>query len=879
MTGASGDAPTAGSGRYGGWLFDAIDAGTAIVTANRRLARELSRRYADEQVGRGRQAWLTPAIFYWRDWLRRVLDSAAAPDRYPQPLDRRSTSLLWEQCLAKRLPDGTPGLAGIVRQAEHAWQRVIDWQVPVDEVRRTARSHDERLFAAAAVDFGTALSERGWVDSAQLAVTVIDVLRSEPVIAGDSILFAGFDRLSPLATQVMHTLEDCGTRVAVMPATGARAEVEVACFESGREELRAAGAWARALLSANPSAHIGIVCPGLESAPGQFARLLSEGLAPAWQFAGSGHAGPVNVSYGRRLSEYPTIGIALLALRWIAQGLPGREVSILLRSNGFSTGDAGVRSRLELRLRRFPDRAWTAQSLLAAIGGTAEADEAAPLVGFLTTIAAYAEAADERQSPLVCARRVDEFLAAIGWPGGESLDSTGFQLLNRWRELLNEFARVTRVQPTIRLAEAVGRISSMASDSIWQPETDSGPVQVLGLLEAGGLEFDHLWISGMDASQWPPPASPTPFLSNALQKNYGMPDGSPDQVLEDARALMQRLLGSANDTVVSWARVRDDSELTPSPLLERLETTGYEGPGDPGWTIREAAGTASVEKIVDDIAPAVGPDEQVRGGAYTVQKQHVEPFRAFAEGRLGIRRPDAFNCGLSPGQRGEIVHSALHNLLADRPDHRQLAGWDTDERVRRIGAAIDRALAPHQRATDEVLNRLISIERARLQRILRAFIDSELERPPFAVVGLEEAQFLERYGVRLGLRIDRIDRLDDGRIAIIDYKTGRAGHFRNRENRLTEVQLVVYAEAVTADVGALAYVHLDSRAIQWFGAGPGQGDDEEDWLESLVTWRAEVDEALQALAGGDARIDRMQSTTDSRPLAILSRAEERKRAG
>jgi probable DNA repair protein len=877
MSEPSNGVPASAPGQDGAWLFDAIDGGSAIVTVNRRLARELSRRYAEEQVRRGRAAWLTPTIVYWRDWLRSILDTLAVPGRYPQPLDRRSASLLWEQCLSRRLPDGIPGLAGIVRHAEQAWQRLIDWQVPLDEVSQTARSQDERLFAAAALDYRTALSERGWVDSAQLAVAVLDLLQAEPGIAADSIVFAGFDRMSPLTTQVIRTLEERGIRVTVRPAEHARGQVAVARFESGKEELRAAGAWARELLFANPSARIAIVCPDLESAPEQTSRLVREGLAPGWQIAGTAAADPVNLSYGRRLSEYPTIAIALLALRWIGQGMPGREVSILLRNAAIASGDIAARSRLELRLRRFPDRAWTPRSLLAAIAGTPELSQAVPFGDFLNTVAEYSETAGQRESPVACARRVDEFLAAIGWPGAESLDSTGFQLLNRWRELLNEFARVSSVQPAMRLSEAIARISSMAGDSIWQPDTDAGPVQVLGLLEAAGLEFEHLWISGMDASQWPPPASPTPFLSNALQQKYAMPESSPDQALEDGWTLMQRLLGTAGDTVVSWARVRDDSELTPSPLLDRLDGVGYEGPGDPGWTIRATAGAASMESIRDDSAPAVGPDEQVRGGAYTVQNQYVEPFRAFAEGRLGIRRPDAFSCGLSPGQRGDIVHNALHNLLADKPDQRQLAEWQNDERIRRAGAAIDRALAPYQRATDAVLNRLISIERTRLQRILQAFIDSELERPPFAVLSLEQAVRLERYGVRLGLRVDRIDRMADGRIAIIDYKTGRAGHFRNRENRLTEVQLVVYAEAVDTDVGALAYAHLDSRAIRWFGAGAPHGDDESDWRQSLAAWRGEVDDALQGLASGDVRIDMLQSSADSRPLAILSRSEECRR--
>jgi probable DNA repair protein len=861
------------------WLDAAVDSGAEIVTANRRLARELSRHYAEQQVDCGKLAWLTPPVFYWRDWLGRLLDAAASPDRYLRRLDRASASILWEKCLAKRMPDGLIAFGGVVRQAEQAWQRVVEWQVPLNELAAAARSQDERLFAAAAGEFRDLITRNRWVDGACLAGAVAELLRAEPELASGRVIFAGFSRMTPAAEIVAAALREAGSEVSIRPAASPPAPVAVASFETEAAELRAAGAWAREILSGNASARIGIVCPGLESASEHYGRLICEGLAPGWQFAAARHTSVVNVSYGRRLSEYPTVAVALLALRWVCQGLAGREVSILLRSRNLGGLDYGDRSRLELLLRRFPDRAWTAGSLLAAVGGSRESAGAEDFLGFVKQVDQFKSMAGESGSPADCARRLDEFLSAVGWPGPEPLDSVGYQLVNRWRELLNEFARVASVQSSMTLFEAVSRVGSMAGDNVWQPEADTGPVQVLGVLEAAGLEFDHLWITGLDASQWPPPARPAAFLSNSLQRKYQMPDASPEAALEDAWTVMQQLLGSASDAVVSWSRRRDDSELMASPLLERLGVVAYTGPDDPGWIVRAAAGRARVETVVDDAGPPVADGEMVRGGAYTVQKQHVEPFRAFVEGRLGVRRADSFSYGLSASQRGDIVHNALHNLLAEKPDQARLGAWTAEERIRRIGAAIDAALVPHQRAANDVLNRLISIERTRLQRLLQNFIEAELGREPYSVAGLEESAELVREGVRLGLRVDRVDRLDDGRLAIIDYKTGQPGNFRNRDGELKEVQLVVYAEAIEGDIGGIAYINLDSRRILPRVAGAGWGAEEQGWNETLAGWREEVRRSIRALADGDLRINILQSTTESRPLAILSRAEELRRAG
>ena len=58
------------------WLQDAIDKDAEIVTASRRLARELSSSFSQSQVTAGKSAWLTPSISAWPDWLAAKLDDA-----------------------------------------------------------------------------------------------------------------------------------------------------------------------------------------------------------------------------------------------------------------------------------------------------------------------------------------------------------------------------------------------------------------------------------------------------------------------------------------------------------------------------------------------------------------------------------------------------------------------------------------------------------------------------------------------------------------------------------------------------------------------------------------------------------------------------------
>jgi len=871
------------------WLNEAISSHAVVITASRRLARHLETRFAEQQRSEGRLAWQTPSIHYFSDWYQLQLAATADPVGLPLPIDGFSSAIIWERCIREQAPDELPAFGGVIRQAREAWQKLSDWNVPLESLRESARSPDEQLFAAAAAAYRSRLDKGGWVDREGMSQLVIGLLGNGQVRVPQAVLLAGFDRYSPSVTGVMDTLAANGCKVRMAPEPALSNDLQVVACHDHDAEMRTAGAWARDILQHSPESKVAIVCPALQNNADRTARQVREGLATGWQYAGAPWRAAVNLSYGRSLAEYPAVATALLLLRWIHRGLASADISLLLRSGCIAGPGSAGRSRLELALRMLPDRHWTPQALRQMHKGRDEsADSRAWVRGLEASIALRDEAVNEA-SPAHWASRIDSFLAIWNWPGEQTLASDEFQLINRWRNLLNELAGTATVTPRMHFSVAVQRLATRAAEVVFQPEAELGIVELMGTLEAAGLQFDHVWVSGLHAGQWPSAGNPSPLLSRQLQRDHGMPDATPADTLKFSRRVLRRLAASAVSVVFSWPRHDGESELTPSSLLDELTCDPYAGPGDPGWHAAAFCGRETAVIVSDDPVPPVGRDETVKGGAYTVQRQTVEPFGAFVYGRLGVNHPETIESGISPGLRGNIVHGALCALFAECPSQADIRAWGDAGTSQRLGSAIDSVLAEHLQLADKTLTRLLGIERTRLYRLLRSFLDEEIARPEYRIMEVEKSVVSRACGVGLSLRIDRIDRLPDGSLLIIDYKTGTPKNLLNRDGDPLDLQLVVYAEAlgesvvesVGEPIGGLALINLDSRAISYRGTGGSVEWDvarQEQWPERLAEWRAEVQRALRQIAAGDARINLQLAVGDERPLSILSRIEEYKRA-
>ncbi len=852
------------------WLLDALDDDSCLVTANRRLARELQAAWSEAQLERGANAWRTPDIRSWQRWISSIVEETDAQANLPTRINAQQSQVLWERCLRKELGDDAVGLPGLVRLARDAWQRLADARVSIREVARTAQTEDQRLFAVAAGRYQSVLEHRNWVDDAglaELALSLLEAGRSVP--RARRYVFAGFDRVKPIAAALHGALRAAGAECLIQEPVNRGAVPQIFEFENRDAELRAAGAWARRFLGDNPQARIAIVAQGLEQTAMRDARLVREGFVPGWQYGSGALRDAVNVSYGQRLNEYPAVAIALLALRWLVRDLRSTEISRLLQTPMLGSGELGGRSRLELRLRALPDRAWSPSMLGSALRGKSIEGDADDWLGRVAALVKRRRDLPRSASPAEWVILFDEALNALGWPGPGTRDSDSFQLINRWRELLNDFARLDLVSASMTAASAVTQLEIMAGEIVFQPESRYTALQLMGPLEATGAEFDAVWIAGMTATDWPPAGHPSALISRQLQIEHDMPDATPENTREWATSAYQRISGGASTVVCSFPLLVDDVEQAPSDLLDELVAT--EAPNDPGWHAIELAEVASTEKR-PDVVPAI-TSERVFGGAGTIQQQLTEPFAAFVQGRLGARWLDRQATGIPALLRGNVVHDTMFRLYQDISGATALRSIPGDELDARINEAADAAMQRHTRNSDAVLRSLLALERERLVELIKTFVAHDRERGEFDVAALEGELTFAYSDLELRLRFDRIDRYPDGGIAIIDYKTGRAKQLVGRDGSVRQAQLFVYAMAADAPVVMLALGNIDSREAGFSGVGRGFTD-EDDWPDFLAAVEAEICGACDRLLAGDVSLLAAQGASSARPLNLLSRYTE-----
>ncbi|MDJ0709713.1 MAG: PD-(D/E)XK nuclease family protein [Woeseiaceae bacterium] len=851
------------------WLHEALDDSSCLVTANRRLARELQSAWGESQLERGATAWRTPDIQSWQRWLVSLVEDADEQANMPTRINAQQSQLLWERCLRKELGDDAIGLPTLVRLARDAWQRLADASVSIRQVAKTAQSDDQHLFAVAAGRYQALLEHQNWIDDAGLAEYALGLVKSGRVTLRPHYVFAGFDRIRPIAAALHDALRDAGATVRIQQPASRGAVPAVAVFEDRDAELRAAGCWARRYLAANPQARIGIVLQGLEQSASRDARLVREGFIPGWQYGPGSLRGAVNVSYGQRLDTYPAVAIALLSLRWLVRDLNSIDISRLLQSPMIGNGELAGRSRLELQLRNLPDRAWSPSMVTSALRGKSlegDADD------WLARVAALAKRRRELPAHAPPAQWVlifDNTLQALGWPGPGSKDSDSFQLINRWRELLNDLARLDLVSASMSARAAVTQLEIMAGEIIFQPESRHTSLQLMGPLEATGAEFDAVWLGGMTALDWPPAGRPSALLSRQLQVEHDMPDATPDDTRTWARMTFERIAGGSAEVICSYAQQIDDVEQAASDLLDGFNIRAT--PDDPGW---HATGLAEHSTAIQctDYVPAV-TDERIFGGAGTIQQQLSEPFAAFAQGRLGARWLDRQATGIPASLRGNLVHDTLFRLYRGIADSSELRAISDAELHARIAACAEAAGQRHERNSDAVLRALLALERERIVDVATAFVALDRARGDFRIADLEGELTFVYNQLHLRLRYDRIDQYDDDSIAIIDYKTGSTKQLVGRDGSVRQAQLFVYAMAADATVSMLALANIDSRDAGFSGVGRGFTSDAE-WPDFLRAVEDEISAACDRLLAGDVRLLAPQGAASARRLNLLSRYTE-----
>src|SRR2546428_645856 len=359
-----------------------------------------------------------------------------------------------------------------------------------------------------------------------------------------------------------------GTEIAFCRPDPRSATVSRAAFDSAKHEIEAAARWARARLEAGGK-RIGVVVPSLQEDRKEVARVFSRVMRPGGEKA----AMPFNISIGIPLERYPVVALALSVLRVSQEEIPFEEASRLVRSpfiDGAET-ELGARMRLEARLREKLGASVVLPKLIAAAGQT-------PLLrARLEKLYALRETGlFSQKTPAEWARHFSSVIEAAGFPCERALDSDEFQTQAKWHEALGELSRLDRISKEMSFSQAFQTLRKICADTLFQPETPDTPVQVLGLLESAGVEFDHLWVTGLTDEAWPLKSSPNPFLPLAQQRKAGIPEASAETSLALDRRITDGWKQAAGEVVFSHFTKEEDRDVLASPLIAALPEKAVE---------------------------------------------------------------------------------------------------------------------------------------------------------------------------------------------------------------------------------------------------------------------------------------------------------------
>lgn len=230
-------------------------------------------------------------------------------------------------------------------------------------------------------------------------------------------------------------------------------------------------------------------------------------------------------------------------------------------------------------------------------------------------------------------------------------------------------------------------------------------------------------------------------------------------------------------------------------------------------------------EFLDDSMGVPWPQGQtLPAGTRSLELQNMCAFRAYSELRLGSSELGVPEPGVAPEERGQLLHAALHILWRELRDSATLAGHaepTLDSLIERsVAEAADTILG---RATDSVRPPLFVRECRRTIRLIKRLCVLELTREPFRVQDTEFEKTLSVSGAQMNVRIDRLDALESGGQAILDYKSGRRTTADWYGERPSHPQLLAYLAAVGGDVMAMATVNVTAREVRFDGiASSGQ---------------------------------------------------------
>jgi len=724
----------------------------------------------------------------------------------------------------------------------------------------------------------------------QMAIPiVIEAVREGVLRLPEHITFHAFDDFPPLIDTFIAALKE-NTAVAICDAKNeAQAILSQTSAYDDREQLSKAANWAYNKLDLEPTARIAIVIPELANKRDKIISALDNVFEPQKILPHIPHyVQPYNISMGESLSSQPVIRFTQTLLK-IGLNLSDTSTLMQVVTSPFlshSDKESWKRAIFKLNLREYPEQ----MTLLNLI----EAEDCpSNLYSAIKQFVAKLLGAPDKDVMANWLSLFEDALEAAGWPGERSLNSIEFQAIKQYKTLLSRVCTHYSFEQ-VTMETALFYFNLALNSTIFAPESEDSPIQVLGLLEAAGLQFDYIYLLDMNDSVFPAKASPTPFLPELLQKELGMPHADPARELEFSKALIDRYTHSAKEIIYSYCEYDRDKELSPTIFVSGSQL------GANTFNVNELNyedllyRKIPIEVIQDEPVPVDAG--QAEGTTALLSDQAKCPFSAFMKHRVKVREKAKSHMGFSPIQRGNALHNAMLHFWKGVQDQATLLSLSADALNDAIAGAVAYGLNVED-VIDNIEPTLMQMETQLLTKVIGNWLDIEKQRPPFAIDALEKKSHVKFGPVGINLRIDRVDLLstdkkeahsqDESKRGVIDYKLseGTTAPLLS-EKPFEDAQLPVYALAEkNVDMVGYASFKPDYEKLD---AVAGQSCDEvakvdgrnvrpvkDDFASTLENWNSRLVELANDYIEGTANITPSVNACRYCPYSLICRVSVR----
>ena len=322
-------------------------------------------------------------------------------------------------------------------------------------------------------------------------------------------------------------------------------------------------------------------------------------------------------------------------------------------------------------------------------------------------------------------------------------------------------ASVEEGPPTIDPRAFPAFLQAMADAVAVRPPQGGHPrVFIWGLIEARLQQTDLVVLGGLNEGTWPSLPAPDPWLAPAIRSQLGLP-GLERRIGIEAQQFAAGLGGP--QVLLTRARRDARAPAVASRFWLRLEAmTGGIAPHRALQLWADAIDRPALADFAPAARPAPCPPVEDRPKQIAVTKLDrlkADPFAFYADAMLKLRPWDGVDADPSAAWRGSAVHKVFETWIKED---------DCDPaRLRPRAEALLKETAAHPVLRALWTPRLLEA----IDWVAAAVAEDQAagRRPILA----ERKGMIPVAGITLEGTVDRIDRLADGSLAIVDWKTGK----------------------------------------------------------------------------------------------------------